>query len=90
MKIRWKAQNSKDTQAYYHEPYTVQHFTDWLAQILTAVWDLFRYMTSKKKRLEHARLYNSLMFGNIPTSQIYVSDRDGVRPLREEERTWPE
>ena len=79
---------------YYDEPYTVQHFTDWLWQLATDIpkflWFAFRHYTSKAFRIEQARAYNRALFGNIPTSQIYKLDGGEVRPLREEERTWPE
>lgn len=92
--MRLKAQNPRDTPAYYVEPYTVQHFIDWLRQTLMlvpkALWFTMRYMTSKRLRLNVARQYNQAMFGNIPTSQIYVTDGNTIRPLRDEERTWPE
>lgn len=55
-------------------------------------WFMFRQLTSKKFRMEVARTYNQAMFGNIPTGQIHVIDKQTghYRPLREEERTWPE
>jgi hypothetical protein len=80
--------------AYYDEPYTVQHFTDWTRQLLAdiprIVWFTFRHFTSKAFRIERAREYNRALFGNIPTSQIHVMDGGKIRPLREDERTWPE
>lgn len=96
--IRWKAQNPRSTHAYYVEPYTVQHFLNFLCDRTHMVvvetpqfaWFVFRYYTSRKVRLEMARKYNSALFGSIPTSQIMIFGKDGVRPLREEERTWPE
>jgi hypothetical protein len=92
--IRWRAKNPSGTHEYYVEPYTVQHFTDWLVdmpkRIASFVWFAARHFTSKKFRMENARAYNRALFGGIPTSQIYISDGQGVRPLREEERTWPE
>lgn len=96
MKIRWKAQNAKNTHGYYVEPYTVQHAVDKLLEVLLAIpkfaWFVFRHFTSKKYRVERAREYNRLMFGSIPTSQIYVTDSQTgeLRTLREDERTWPE
>lgn len=92
--MRIKAKNPTGTIEYYHEPYTVQHFWDWLWQTVTAIpkfcWFFFRHYTSKAFRLRVARDYNRAMFGGIPTSQIYKVDGGKVRPLREEERTWPE
>lgn len=96
--IRWRAKNPSGTAAYFQEPYTVQHFTDmlkdrmhlWAIEVPQMVWEMFRYYTSKKVRLDYARAYNQSMFGSIPTSQIYVQDDGRMRPLREEERTWPE
>jgi hypothetical protein len=40
--------------------------------------------------METARAYNRAIFGSIPTSQIYKMDGGEVRPLREDERMWPE
>jgi hypothetical protein len=96
--MRLKAQNERGTHAYYMEPYTVQHFTDFIrdrahmvfVEIPGLVWYMLHSLISEKHRMEEARAYNQLMFGNIPTSQIYVQDHGVVRPLREEERTWPE
>jgi hypothetical protein len=96
--VRVRAKNPTGSVEYYQEPYTVQHFADWLRQLVgdvflgipSGLWYVFRHYTSKAFRMEQARAYNRLMFGNIPTSQIYVTDGDRVRPLREEERTWPE
>lgn len=95
MKIRIKAQNPSGSVEYYQEPYTVQHFTDWAKDMVwgreSLAWYAIRYYTSKKFRVETARAYNSAMFGNIPTSQIFVPGEDGqYRPMREDERTWPE
>ena len=92
--MRLRAQNPRHTHAYHVEPYTVQHFCDWLIDMPKAigsfVWYVFRHLTSKTFRLEQARMYNSMMFGSIPTEQIMVLDGDRMRPLRPEERTWPE
>jgi hypothetical protein len=93
--MRIRAKNPTGSPEYYQEPYTVQHFTDWLWQTVAAIprfcWFVFRHYTSKAFRVWVARDYNRAMFGNIPTSQIYVPGEDGrYRPLREEERTWTE
>jgi hypothetical protein len=96
MPVRWKAQHPTGSDAYYREPYTVQHFTDWAGQMATLIprflWYVFRHYTSKTFRIEQARAYNRAMFGNIPTENIFVPDKDTgeYRPLRPEERTWPE
>lgn len=88
--MRWKAKNPTDTHAYYVEQYTVQHFTDWLRQFVGDVGHFFLLLISKRRRMEVARAYNLAIFGGIPTEQIMVVNEDGVRPLRPEERTWPE
>jgi hypothetical protein len=96
--MRWKAQHSRESAEDDQAPDTAQHFLDWAVDFVTrwavdlplGIWDALRYLASKKHRIEQARAYNQLMFGNIPTSQIYVTDGEQVRPLREEERTWPE
>lgn len=94
MKIRWRAQHPSGTHEYYVEPYTVQHFTDWLKAVPKTVgrfgWFVFRHFTSKKFRMDQARAYNRALFGHIPTSQMYTFDEGGIRPLRDDERTWPE
>jgi hypothetical protein len=93
--MRLKAKNPTGSQEYYQEPYTLQHFWDWLRQFVVDVptfcWFAFRHFTSRRFRMEKARAYNRALFGNIPTSQIYTMDGEGkMRPLRPEERTWPE
>lgn len=97
---RIKAQNPRGTHAYFVEPYTVQHFTDFLRdrahmvfiELPMTIGDILHQLFSKKYRLKEARAYNRMLFGNIPTSQIYVPGTDGnYRQLRsDEERTWPE
>jgi hypothetical protein len=93
--MRIKAKNPPGSPEYYQEPYTLQHLTDWLRQLAVEIpqflWYVFRHLTSRKFRIERAREYNQLLFGGIPTSQIYVPGEDGhYRQLRPEERTWPE
>lgn len=92
--MRIKAQNPRGTREYYEEPYTLQHARDKIREvasdIMHFIWFAFRHFTSKKFRMESARQYNQALFGSIPTSQMYVTDGDAIRPLREEERTWPE
>lgn len=88
--MRWRAKNSPGTDAYSREPYTVQHFTDWLTQFLGDLWHFVHLLVSKRQRMEMARTYNRAIFGAIPTEQIMVFDGDQMRPLRPEERTWPE
>jgi hypothetical protein len=102
--MSWKAQHSRESAEYYQAPYTAQHFLDWVVDFVRrwvvdlplGIWDALRYLASNKHRIEQARAYNQLaraynqlMFGNIPTAQIYATDGEQVRPLREEERTWP-
>lgn len=50
----------------------------------------WRWLTSRKFREEAVREYNRALFRNVPTSQMYILDGHAVRPLREDERTWPE
>lgn len=94
--MRIKAKNKPGTMAYFDEPYTAQHFVNWLWQTITAIprfiWFMFRHYTSETFRIETARRYNQALLGNIPTNQIHVIDKDTghYRPLREDERTWPE
>jgi hypothetical protein len=92
--MRWKAKNPRGSHEYYIEPLTAQHIIDGVAQMVTDIghfiWFAFRHFTSKKFRLETARTYNQALFGNIPTSQMYVMEGGKMRQLREEERTWPE
>jgi hypothetical protein len=94
MKIR--AKYPRGTCEYYDEPYSLQHFANWFGRLFidipSFVWFAFRHMTSRKFRVEVAGTYNRAMFGNIPTSQMYVmDDKAGVfRKMREDERTWPE
>jgi hypothetical protein len=92
--MRIKAKNKPGTPEYYHEPYTVQHFTDWLGQAVIAVpsfcWFALRHFTSRSFRMDTARQYNRALFGNVPTEQIYKIENDNVRQLRPTERTWPE
>jgi hypothetical protein len=88
--MRWKAKNPSGTHAYYVEPYTVQHFADWLRQFVGDVGHFVLLLVSKRRRMDMARAYNQAIFGGISTEQIMVFDEDGARPLRPEERTWPE
>jgi hypothetical protein len=90
--IRWKAQNAPGTHEYYTEPWAVQHLWHWVKQTAGDGWHLVLYLTSKKRREDMARQYNRALFGNIPTSQIVVTDSETgeLRPLRDDERTWPE
>ena len=90
MVVRIRAKNPRGSREYFEEPYTVQHFTDWLTQLGTDAWHVVLLLISKRRRMDMARAHNQAIFGNIPTNQIYVLGKDGVRPLREEERTWPE
>lgn len=93
--MKWRAEHPSGSTEYYQEPYTVQHFIDFVADV-TKLWCwefpifVFRHFTSKKFRMKVARTYNDALFGNIPTSQIYQFDGNEVRKLRPEERTWPE
>jgi len=63
-----------------------------LGDIPSFIWFAFRYFTSHKFRMELARGYNRAIFGNVPTENIHVigNDTGHYRPLRPEERTWPE
>jgi hypothetical protein len=60
------------------------------ALVVEMLWFSFRHITSKKYRMKVAGTYNRAMFGDIPTSQIYVQEGGQMRQLREDERTWPE
>lgn len=93
--MRWKAENPVGSREYYQEPYTVQHLADFVWQLVAGcaefAWFAVRHYTSKAFRVEQAREYNRAMFGNVPTDQIYVLGiKDEMRPLREDERAWPE
>lgn len=94
--MRIKTQNPRHTRGYYEEPYTLQHAWHKICEMardaMLFVSFFFRQLTSKKFRMESARQYNQAMFGDIPTSQIYVLDSEtgNVRQLREDERDWPE
>lgn len=88
--MRWKAKNPKGTMEYYQEPYAVQHAVDGMRQLCGDIGHFVLLLVSKKRRMEMARAYNRAMFGNIPTEQIYVQENGHMRPLRQDERTWPE
>jgi hypothetical protein len=93
--MRFKAVNPRGSREYFEERYTVQHFFDWaidsFKQAMLLLFHMYRHLTSPSYRMRVAREYNQLMFGHIPTEQIVVFDEDGhSRPLRPEERTWPE
>lgn len=91
--MRIRAKNKPGTTAYYQEPYTVQHFTDWALDMgkmvfwdIPAVgWTTFRYLTSKRYRQNCARQYNEMLFGFAPREQTVVFDEGVVRPLTDEE-----
>lgn len=90
--IRWKAVNETGSHAYFMEPYTVQHFTDflkdqvhlWFVELPQFLWEI----RSKKTRTKLNHRHNEMMFGWVPDDQIMVFDNslEGIHPMTANER----
>lgn len=90
--MRMKAQNPVGSHAYFYEPYTVQHFTDFLkdrahmlfVEIPQYLWEI----RSKASREKLNQEFNRMMFGWVPDDQVMVFDNslEGVHPMTANER----
>lgn len=81
--MRVRAKNPRGSHEYFCEPYTLQHFGDFLVDrtkmlfidIPTMLWEMFRYATSRKVRKEW-REQSNWWLDIVPPEQVMVFGRE--------------